>query len=121
MRRLTNCGGLCRAGTAGKQKNEVAATENRRHGACRKDTASSAIARGLTTPTTISRGVFGVVATERVLQLLYERRILSTWFVPGHTIESYPDSVAAVVMAGHEIGRHLKRVDPVDCASTSQE
>jgi peptidoglycan-N-acetylglucosamine deacetylase len=71
-----------------------------------QDNASGAIARGLTTPTAISRGDFGMVGTERILALLKREAILSTWFVPGHTIESYPASAAAVVEAGHEIGNH---------------
>ena len=29
-----------------------------------------------------------------------------TWFIPGHTIESYPGTCGAVVAAGHEIGHH---------------
>jgi len=54
------------------------------------DNASGAIARDMTTPTMISRGDFGMVATERLLALLQRHRILGTWFIPGHTIESYP-------------------------------
>ncbi len=70
------------------------------------DNTSSAISRELTSPTPISRGDFGMVATERVLELLLKHKIDSTWFIPGHTIESYPNSVAAVVRAGHEIAHH---------------
>jgi peptidoglycan/xylan/chitin deacetylase (PgdA/CDA1 family) len=70
------------------------------------DNASGAIARGMTTPTMISRGDFGMVATERLLQLLERRQILGTWFIPGHTIETYPASVRAVHGAGHEVGHH---------------
>ncbi len=71
-----------------------------------QDNASAVISRGLTTPTMISRGDFGVVATDRILALLASHSIPSTWFVPGHTIETYPRSVAKVVGAGHEIGHH---------------
>jgi peptidoglycan-N-acetylglucosamine deacetylase len=70
------------------------------------DNTSGMIARGLTTPTMISRGDFGMVATERLLSLLRDHDIASTWFIPGHTIESYPASCADVVKAGHEIGHH---------------
>jgi peptidoglycan/xylan/chitin deacetylase (PgdA/CDA1 family) len=70
------------------------------------DNASGSIARGATTPTMISRGDFGMVGTERLLALLARFGIPSTWFIPGHTIESYPASVAAVHAAGHEIGHH---------------
>jgi peptidoglycan-N-acetylglucosamine deacetylase len=70
------------------------------------DNTSGSIARGMTTPTMISRGDFGMVGTERLLALLAKFGIESTWFVPGHTIESYPASVRAVREAGHEIGHH---------------
>ena len=70
------------------------------------DNTSGMIARGLTTPTMISRGDFGMVATERLLALLQAHDIAATWFIPGHTIETYPASCAAVVAAGHEIGHH---------------
>ncbi|HEY1930158.1 MAG TPA: polysaccharide deacetylase [Caulobacteraceae bacterium] len=70
------------------------------------DNTSSAIARGQTTPTMLSRGDFGVVGAPRILELLERHSIRSTWFIPGHTIESYPDACRAVVRAGHEIGHH---------------
>jgi peptidoglycan-N-acetylglucosamine deacetylase len=70
------------------------------------DNTSSAISRELTSPTPISRGDFGMVATDRVLALLRKHGIESTWFIPGHTIETYPASVADVVKAGHEIAHH---------------
>jgi len=70
------------------------------------DNTSSAISRELTSPTPISRGDFGMVASDRVLDLLRKHKIQSTWFIPGHTIETYPGSVAAVVKAGHEIAHH---------------
>jgi peptidoglycan/xylan/chitin deacetylase (PgdA/CDA1 family) len=70
------------------------------------DNTASAISRELTSPTPISRGDFGMVATDRVLALLRKHRIESTWFIPGHTIETYPASVADVVKAGHEIAHH---------------
>jgi peptidoglycan/xylan/chitin deacetylase (PgdA/CDA1 family) len=70
------------------------------------DNASSMISRKLTSPTMISRGDFGIVAVPRILDLLHRHNIPTTWFIPGHTIESYPTSVRAVADAGHEIGNH---------------
>ena len=70
------------------------------------DNASSFISRGLTTPTMISRGDYGIVATERILAMLKAQAIPTTWFIPGHTVESYPACVRAVAEAGHEIGNH---------------
>ena len=70
------------------------------------DAVSGFIARGMTTPTPISRGEFGVVGAERILRLLKRHEIRSTWFIPGHTLETYPRPCAAVCEAGHEIGHH---------------
>ena len=70
------------------------------------DNASAAIARGMMTPTMISRGDYGMVAAKRILDLLSKKKIQSTWFIPGHTIESYPNSVREVYEAGHEIAHH---------------
>jgi peptidoglycan/xylan/chitin deacetylase (PgdA/CDA1 family) len=70
------------------------------------DTMSGFIARGLTTPTMLSRGEFGARAAPRILAFLQSRGISSTWFTPGFTIESWPHECEAVVKAGHEIGHH---------------
>jgi peptidoglycan/xylan/chitin deacetylase (PgdA/CDA1 family) len=70
------------------------------------DNTSAKIAAGMTTPTAISRGEFGVVGTERLLALLRLHGIATTWFIPGHSIESYSASCARIVEAGHEIGHH---------------
>ncbi|MEA3025488.1 MAG: peptidoglycan-N-acetylglucosamine deacetylase [Alphaproteobacteria bacterium] len=70
------------------------------------DTQSGFIARGMTTPTPLSRGEFGAMASSRILRFLKERGIKATWFVPGFTIESWPRESAAVVEGGHEIGHH---------------
>jgi peptidoglycan/xylan/chitin deacetylase (PgdA/CDA1 family) len=70
------------------------------------DAVSGWISRGMTTPTPMSRGEFGLVGARRVLALLKKYGIRSTWFIPGHTIESFPDRAAEVVGAGHEIAHH---------------
>ncbi|HEY8198928.1 MAG TPA: polysaccharide deacetylase [Candidatus Limnocylindrales bacterium] len=58
-------------------------------------------------PTGISRGEFGPrVGVGRILELLGREGIPSTWFVPGHTVETFPASVAVVVDAGHELACH---------------
>src|SRR3954454_16654676 len=64
------------------------------------------IQRGMTTPTAISRGEFGAVAVPRLLRLLAERAIPATFFIPGHTIETYPDVCRMIVDAGCEVGLH---------------
>jgi peptidoglycan/xylan/chitin deacetylase (PgdA/CDA1 family) len=70
------------------------------------DALSLWIARDITSPTPISQGEFGAVGAERILALLASHNIAATWFIPGHTIETYPDLCARIHAAGHEIGHH---------------
>jgi peptidoglycan/xylan/chitin deacetylase (PgdA/CDA1 family) len=70
------------------------------------DAMSGFISRGLTSPTPISRGEFGPVAVPRILDLLKKYGLRSTWFIPGHTLETYPAHCRRVFDAGHEIGHH---------------
>ena len=70
------------------------------------DVMSGYIARGMTTPTPISRGEFGIVGASLMLPLLQAQKIPTTWFIPGFTIETYPEACTEVVQGGHEIGHH---------------
>jgi peptidoglycan/xylan/chitin deacetylase (PgdA/CDA1 family) len=70
------------------------------------DALSLWIARGMTTPTPISQGEFGAIGAERILALLASHAIPATWFIPGHTIETYPALCTRIYAAGHEIGHH---------------
>lgn len=70
------------------------------------DTQSGFIARGMTTPTPLSRGEFGLVGAARILRLLKSFGIRATWFVPGFTIESHPRACEDVVGDGHEVAHH---------------
>ena len=87
------------------------------------DAISGFIARGSPTPTPISRGEFGPrVGAPRLLALMKKYRIKSSWYVPGHTMETFPDAVAAVVDHGHEIGHHgWKHVSPVALSRAEEE
>jgi peptidoglycan/xylan/chitin deacetylase (PgdA/CDA1 family) len=70
------------------------------------DAISSEVSRGAG-PVLLSRGEFGPrVGVWRVLQLLERQRIPATFFVPAHTAVTFPDSVRAIVDAGHELGCH---------------
>ena len=62
--------------------------------------------RRMTSPTPVSRGEFGAVAVPRILRLLARRGLPATFFIPGHTIETYPDVCRQVVDAGHEVALH---------------
>jgi len=70
------------------------------------DTQSGFIARGMTTPTPLSRGEFGLVGARRILALLKSSGIRATWFIPGFTIESHVGACEAVVRDGHEVAHH---------------
>jgi peptidoglycan-N-acetylglucosamine deacetylase len=70
------------------------------------DTQSGFIARGMTSPTALSRGEFGLTGARRILALLKSRRLRSTWFIPGFTIESHPGACTAVIEEGHEVAHH---------------
>jgi peptidoglycan/xylan/chitin deacetylase (PgdA/CDA1 family) len=86
------------------------------------DTSSGMIARGLTTPTPVSRGEFGAVAASRILTVLERRGLPSTWFVPGYTAATYPDVVRAIAAAGHEVGNHgWSHVPPARLAPDEEE
>ena len=80
-----------------------------RHIACLSfdfDTWSGFAARGMMTPTPVSRGEFGVVGAGRILELLRQRGIQSSWYIPGIVIKSYPQACEWVLQGGHEIGHH---------------
>lgn len=64
------------------------------------------IMRKMTSATPVSRGEFGAVAVPRILKMLAKRSIRSTFFIPGHTIETYPDVCRMVVDHGCEVGIH---------------
>ncbi|KAJ5739795.1 hypothetical protein N7533_012579 [Penicillium manginii] len=55
----------------------------------------------------ISRGLWaGHIGTPRLLKLFEKYNIKATWFIPGHSLETFPTECAAVRDAGHEIGLH---------------
>jgi peptidoglycan-N-acetylglucosamine deacetylase len=47
-----------------------------------------------------------LVGVPRILDLLDRHQIPSTFFVPGHTADRYPQAVRDIVAAGHEIAHH---------------
>jgi len=57
-------------------------------------------------PNLIARGEFGEVGADRLLKMLDGYAVPSTWFIPGHTIDTYPDVCGRIAAAGHEIGYH---------------
>lgn len=62
---------------------------------------------GEDSPDDISRGLFaGEVGSPRLLKMFAEHNLRTTWFIPGHSIETFPEQMKAVAAAGHEIGIH---------------
>ena len=62
---------------------------------------------GEDSPCDITRGLFaGEVGSPRLLRLFERFGIKTTWFVPGHSAETFPEQMRAVADAGHEIGMH---------------
>ena len=57
-------------------------------------------------PVLISRGEFGQVGAQRLVDMLAAFDITGTWFIPGHTIDTYPEICHKVVERGHEVGYH---------------
>lgn len=66
------------------------------------------------TPAMLYRGEYGArVGVYRILDLLQRYKIPATFFTPGHTIDSFPEPVEAILKAEHEIAHHsYAHIDP---------
>ena len=52
-------------------------------------------------------GIFaGVIGVPRLLKMFEKYSIKTTWFIPGHSLETFPEECAQIRDAGHEIGLH---------------
>lgn len=78
---------------------------------------------GKTSPVYTSRGEYGAeVGVPRILDLLDKYQIKSTFFVPGHTIDTYPDICKEILKRGHEIAHHgYVHEDPTDLPLDEEE
>jgi peptidoglycan/xylan/chitin deacetylase (PgdA/CDA1 family) len=55
----------------------------------------------------LSQGTYGArVAVPLILDLLRERSLAATFFVPGWTAENHSDIIGAIHSMGHELGHH---------------
>lgn len=62
---------------------------------------------GQDSPSDIQRGVFATeVGVPRLLRLFDKYGLPSTFFIPGHSLESFPKEMKMIKEAGHEIGAH---------------
>ncbi|KAB8215401.1 glucose 1-dehydrogenase [Aspergillus novoparasiticus] len=72
--------------------------------------------------TDISRGIFGAtVGIDRLLKLWDKYNIKTSWFIPAHSLESFPDQMIKIRDAGHEIGLHGYTHEHVDMLTEQQE
>ena len=78
---------------------------------------------GEDSPDDISRGLFaGEVGSLRLIKLFERFGIKTTWFIPGHSIETFPDQMRAVVEAGHEVGIHgYSHENPIEMTPDQEE
>ena len=78
---------------------------------------------GEDSPDDISRGLFaGEVGSLRLLNLFKRFGIKTTWFIPGHSIETFPEQMQAVADAGHEIGIHgYSHENPIEMTPEQEE
>ena len=78
---------------------------------------------GENSPDDISRGMFaGEVGTPRLVNLFKRLGVKTTWFIPGHSIETFPEQTAMVVEAGHEIGIHgYSHENPISMTPEQEE
>lgn len=77
---------------------------------------------GQDSPNDIQRGIFaGEVGIPRLLTMLGRKELPATWFVPGHSAETFPEQVKMIVDAGHEIGAHgYSHENPVDMSEQQE-
>ncbi|MBI5354056.1 MAG: polysaccharide deacetylase [Chloroflexi bacterium] len=74
------------------------------------------------TPARLSRGEYGArVGVPRILDLLRSYQIRSTFFVPGHSAESFPLCIEKILDDGHEIANHGYAHEDVSTQSPDDE
>ena len=78
---------------------------------------------GEDSPDDISRGIFaGEVGTPRLLKLFKKLGLRTSWFVPGHSMDTFPDEMQMIVEAGHEMGLHgYSHENPISMTAEQEE
>jgi peptidoglycan/xylan/chitin deacetylase (PgdA/CDA1 family) len=78
---------------------------------------------GEDSPSDIQRGVFaGEVGVPRMLAMFRRFGIRASWFVPGHSLETFPGQVQMIADAGHEIGAHgYSHENPIAMTARQEE
>lgn len=76
-----------------------------------------------TSPTPVSRGEYGArLGVQRILDVLRKHEAKATFFVPIHSLKSFPEQVEKICSDGHEIGVHgLAHESPVALTPEKEE
>lgn len=63
------------------------------------------------------------VGVDRLLRILRKHKIADkvTWFIPGHTIETFPRQIEAIVRSGAEVGLHGYSHEGASAMTVEQE
>ena len=74
-------------------------------------------------PSDIQRGVFATeVGVPRLLRLFRKYDLRTSFFIPGHSLESFPKEMEMIVEAGHEVGAHgYLHENPIAMTPTQEE
>lgn len=78
---------------------------------------------GEDSPSDIQRGIFASeVGVPRLLRMFKKFDILTSFFIPGHSLETFPDECKMIVDDGHEIGAHgYSHENPVSMTPQQEE
>ena len=68
-----------------------------------QEVCKSLICMGELCDLTVSGLFAGTVGVRRLLKLFAKYDIKTTWFIPGHSLETFPEECAMVRDAGHEM------------------
>ena len=74
-------------------------------------------------PSDIQRGIFATeVGVPRLLNLFKKYNLKTTFFIPGHSLETFPKEMDMIVEADHEIGAHgYMHENPIAMTPTQEE
>jgi len=78
---------------------------------------------GADSPSDIQRGIFASeVGVPRLLRLFKKHNLRTSFFIPGHSIETFPHQCQQIVDEGHEIGAHgYTHENPIAMTPTQEE
>ena len=74
-------------------------------------------------PSDIQRGIFATeVGIPRLLRLFRKYDLKTSFFIPGHSLETFPKEMEMIVKDGHEVGAHgYLHENPIAMTPTQEE